>query len=105
MGSGEADAIREVPIKNYYSPSTTTTSNSTINSTFQFDYDWNKYTWPNTTYWTNTIYVDRYQVKCPEKGCKTFNWLVVDRITPCKNCGAKLKAVIEQADFEVPVDK
>lgn len=93
MGSGEGDAIRNVyvptvtqPANQMYWTDTTTTSNT-------FDYTW--------TYSTK-IYM--YQVKCPKRGCKKMNWLELDKITPCRNCGVKLKAVSEQADFEVPVD-
>lgn len=59
--------------------------------------------WPLTTYYGQVIY--KYQIKCPVKTCKTMNWLELDKITPCINCQTRLKAVSEQADFEVPVIK
>lgn len=56
-----------------------------------------KWTYPITT----TVY--KYQIICPAKGCGTSNWLELDVITPCTKCGAKLKAVSEKVDYEVPV--
>lgn len=61
-------------------------------------------TWPyyNTTWtYTNTVYL--YQVRCPRKGCRRYNWLELDKITPCSNCGSELKAVSKVADFEIEV--
>ena len=77
------------------------------------------YQWPsNYTYYTypypTTIY--KYQIQCPK--CKTMNWLQLDIITECtgyldketgpnkrkqSKCGASLKAVTRQADYELPV--
>lgn len=59
---------------------------------------------PSTTYnwtYTNTIYL--YQVRCPRKGCRRYNWLELDKITPCSNCGSELKAVSKKPDFEIEV--
>ena len=57
----------------------------------------------NWTYpYTNTIYL--YQIKCPKSSCKKMNWLKLDTITGCINCGAKLKAVSEQAEYEIEVE-
>lgn len=63
---------------------------------------WPTYNWP--TYWTNIVYIDRYQIRCPRKGCRRYNWLELDKITPCVNCGSELKAVSKKADFEIEVD-
>lgn len=98
MSSGEADVI------NF-----TIKGNSTINE------DW----WKNTStysniYWNNTNTVYYYQITCPK--CNTLNWAEVDKIITCKGetqarnnrkvpCGARIKAVLEQVDFEVPVTK
>jgi phage FluMu protein Com len=68
-------------------------------------YPYTNWSWP---YWNysvpTTIY--KYQVKCPR--CNTMNWLELDKITTCTGpkrlCGAKLKAVTKQADYEVPVN-
>lgn len=56
------------------------------------------YWWPS---YPTTIY--KYQIKCPR--CGTFNWLELEKIEVCRKpkCGAKLKAVTKEADFEVPV--
>lgn len=102
MSSGESDAVRFItvdntnpPGDNYYSPSVTGPKSN------YWYYDWpntsNNFTW---TY-NHTIY--KYQIKCPATKCKKMNWLELDKITPCVNCGMKLKAVSEQADFEVEV--
>ena len=69
------------------------------------------YIWPGTgtvdTYrwgWSYPATVYMYQVKCPKRGCKTTNWLELDKISPCKKCGSNLKAVSMKADFEIEVD-
>ena len=65
---------------------------------------------PNTTTYYNysytaTIYM--YELNCPR--CKHRNWGEIDKIIECKgkigkrNCGAKLKAVSQIVDYEVPV--
>lgn len=93
MGSGESDV-------KYIGVDTTSTAG-----------DWQKYfTAPSTaqwspsytTYYTSPIYM--YQVRCPKRGCRKMNWMQLDIITPCKNCGAKLKAVSEVPEFTIPVD-
>lgn len=66
----------------------------THGTSFYSDYT---YSWP---YYTNHYF---YQVKCPKKSCKTFNWLELDIIKACINCGSKLQAVSNKADFEIPV--
>jgi hypothetical protein len=47
----------------------------------------------------------KYQVKCPKSSCKTNNWLEIDKVKPCVKCGAKLKAVLNEADYEIPVER
>jgi hypothetical protein len=97
MGSGEAD-VSHLKI---------TATNKTADSNFYpvKDYDPNWYI-PSTT--ANYIYsytypVYKYQVRCPKRGCRQYNWLELEKITPCYNCGAKLKAVTEEPDFVIPV--
>jgi hypothetical protein len=75
-----------------------------INGTITNSYWWDGYTnYPYTgwTYYPQTIY--KYQIICPR--CKTSNWLELDTIVACagKKCNAKLKAVTQQADYEIPV--
>ncbi len=83
------------------------------------DYDYsitvpNGTTWPITPYTTGTFGntfdwytvtspVYMYQIKCPKRGCKKMNWLQLDKIAPCANCGMKLKAVAEKADAEITI--
>lgn len=57
----------------------------------------------NVSNWTVSYptYIYMYQIKCPK--CKTMNWLKLDTITPCTKCEAKLKAVSEQAEYEIAV--
>lgn len=57
------------------------------------------WTWPNTNYFASTIFM--YELKCPR--CKTRNWGQIDAIVSCKKCTAKLKAVSQEVDFEIPV--
>lgn len=71
--------------------------------------NWNNY-YSNWTY-TNTIYL--YQIICPR--CNSQNWGEIDKVVQCKGiipaakrtrkqiCNAKLKAIKEKVDFEVPV--
>jgi len=92
MSGGESDAVKYVPVSNYV-PFTPTIepypyTGNTTTSNILYNY-------------TSTIY--KYQIKCPGRGCKTFNWLEIDKISPCVKCGLKLKAVSEQADFEIEV--
>lgn len=90
MGSGESD-VRYIGVAN------TPTYNSA------YDVIGNNTSTVNSFYYDYHIYL--YQVKCPKRSCKTNNWLQLNVITPCRKCGARLKAVNEQADFEVPVDQ
>lgn len=60
---------------------------------------------PNYYYWSTPVTVYKYQVKCPKQSCKKMNWLELDKITPCTKCGAKLKAVSEQAEFEIAIEE
>lgn len=99
MSSGEADAYR-VTITN--------TAKTGSNSNY-YPHD----TWTNpttSTYsWSYTYPIYYYQVTCPK--CKNTLWAEQDKITTCegklarKICGAKIKAVIEQVDYEIPVIK
>ena len=57
-------------------------------------------------YWGAPTIIYMYQITCPKRACKKTNWMQLNIITPCSKCGAKLKAVSEQADFfEIPVGK
>jgi len=106
MGSGESDArlmagavneVKVVPV----SPTVTKPifQNNIIRT--GTNTSWDNYTSGYT--WTYTTNVYLYQIKCPQKTCRKMNWLELDKITPCNNCGSKLKAVSEIADFEVKV--
>lgn len=91
MGSGESDA-RIISID-------TTNTTSPVNN-------WNYwyYTVPSTTNWyPNTIYM--YQIQCPKKTCRKFNWAQLDIVIDCVGCKSKLKAISEKVDYEVPVNK
>ena len=93
MSSGEADAYT-----------------FTVNSNTTPINDW----WtPSTTTWTTgTSYIYMYQITCPR--CEHLNWGQVDQIITCKgerqarnnkrvSCGARIKAVLDTVDYEVPV--
>lgn len=101
MGSGEGDAVREITVNN----TANTPIGNGITTTTAYPYD--TYWGTGVSTWSYPYYITvyKYQIKCPVRACKTRNWLEIDKITPCTSCGAKLKAVSEQADFEVPVDK
>ena len=104
MGSGEGDAIREVVVNNNSVTTPTPKYNTYTGTGSSISIGGN--TWPNNTYWyypTTTVYL--YQIKCPASKCRKMNWLEIDKIKPCVGCGARLKAVSEQADFEVAVDR
>lgn len=66
-------------------------------------YPYTYYTYPYWSYPSFQATIYKYQIICPR--CHTNNWLELDKITMCTKtkCGAKLKAVINQADYEVPV--
>ena len=64
---------------------------------YWYPYKWWDYTYPQT----KTIY--KYQVACPS--CKKNNWLELEVIIRCTGCRAKLKAVLDEADFTIPVSK
>lgn len=99
MGSGEADAIRDIAITN--------TKNTLYNTLTYPYYDSTTTTTPFTSTWTYGTYIYLYQIKCPKRGCKTNNWLELGKVTPCIECGSKLRAVAAEdiADFETVVDK
>lgn len=67
---------------------------------------WDNTTTGNThyTYWSYPNYVYLYQIRCPKKSCKTYNWLQIDVITECTGCRSKLKAIRDQADYEIPIN-
>ena len=106
MSSGEADTF-SIRITG---DSATTTSYGDWTKTFATSTtEW------SPTYWYNYNYsVYYYQITCPK--CKTLNWAEVDKIVTCKgttqarnnrtvSCGAKLKAVLDTVDYEIPVTK
>lgn len=100
MGSGEGDAIRDITITDKTPPVVNNTSWSTYDT-------WPTTTTTNTMYYTYTNNVYLYQIKCSKRGCKTFNWLELNKVTPCVACGSKLRAIAAEdiADFETVVDK
>lgn len=59
----------------------------------------------NTIWYSNPTTVYLYQIFCPKRGCKEPNWLQLDTMKECVNCGSMLKAVAKKADYEVEVDK
>lgn len=82
----------------------TRTSDSTVKHWWEYDRGTTtaNFTYPTSTwYYSSPIYM--YQVFCPVRKCKTANWLQLDTMKPCTNCGAKLKAVSSKADYEVEV--
>lgn len=96
MGSGESD-IRYIKID---TSNTVTTTGSIVKDSYYIDSgtsNWN-YNW-----WTYPTVIYKYQVRCPKRGCKTFNLLELDTTTPCTNCGSKLRAVADIPDFTIPV--
>lgn len=112
MSSGESDAYalaKTLTQSNDYDYSVTVRENTwsdiptkTIvngNYTVGTTSNWSDYnyftTWPSVVYY--------YQIRCPKKGCKVYNWVELDKVKPCYKCGSRLKAVSEQVDFEVPV--
>ena len=83
-------------------------NNNSVTTSDSYTGDWwnptTTPTYPQYTYWYNyspTIYM--YQIKCPK--CQTMNWAQLDTIKICtgNKCVAKLKAVSNQADYEIPV--
>lgn len=78
-----------------------------LNNGLSYTYADNTWTTPYTTTWTYTNTVYMYQLLCPR--CSTPNWGELDKIIICKGkigrklCSAKLKAIKEVVDFEVPV--
>lgn len=96
MGSGEGDAIRDVKVWN---------NNSNATNTYPLG---QSYTWPSTTtnmQWSYSTPVYYYQIKCPKRGCKTYNWLELNKVKPCTNCSSKLRAIAaaDVADFETVI--
>lgn len=62
----------------------------------------NNLTYSNWLYqWKEYVYL--YQVQCPKRSCKTMNWLELDKVKECTKCSSRLKAVSDDADFEVKV--
>lgn len=99
MGSGESD-VAHIKVAAMIDNKT----NSLPTSNFgYYNNEWDKY-WGNSTYtWTYPTTIYKYQVRCPKRGCKTFNWLELDKTTPCTECGSKLRAVSDTPDFTIPV--
>jgi hypothetical protein len=89
MGSGESD-VKSITINQSHLKNFSGTGYSDNIASFGYS-------------WGPKIYL--YQIKCPKTGCKKFNWLELDKITGCYNCGAKLKAVLEEPDFTIPVQR
>lgn len=78
---------------------------SDTSDTYYWDPSWQTWTQPSYSYYTYSATVYLYQVKCPKRACKKMNWMQLNMVTPCKGCGAKLRAIKEedQADFDIPV--
>lgn len=116
MSSGEADY--RIDVSNVTTPPLQSNiplrGNSQTNASWDgsYYYDW----YPRTTYtsyvsWTTTVYM--YQLICPR--CGKTNWGQIDTVVECSGelktfgskkrvkCGAKIKAVKEKVDYEVPV--
>jgi hypothetical protein len=77
---------------------------------FYIDNGYQTWTQPNTYTWSYASTVYMYQLICPR--CNTTNWGQIDKTITCSGkvgpkskqyCGAKLKAIKEVVDFEVPV--
>ena len=85
------------------------TYNVAVNSGDPPVYRYDNWTIPtSSTYsWSYTTTVYMYQLICPR--CFEPNWGEIDKVVTCKGkiskkaCGAKLKAIKEVVDFEVPV--
>lgn len=103
MGSGESD-IRYITVdtsnttartgqitKDYYNPT------KTWDNTFWVD---SNYSW-----WAYPTVIYKYQVRCPKRGCRAYNWLELDTTTPCVKCGSKLRATADIPEFTIPVNK
>ena len=76
----------------------------TIPNLSNYNYYTDTTTSNNVNWWgTYKEYVYLYQIQCPKRSCKTMNWLELDKVKECANCDSRLKAVADDADFEVKV--
>lgn len=99
MGSGEGDAAKyTVVVKDTTFRNNTATYENNNNNLYLDNNTTSDFFYYN---WTPHIYL--YQIFCPKRGCKTTNWLQLDKVTPCVKCGSTLRAVSDRADFEVPI--
>jgi phage FluMu protein Com len=108
MSSGEADTFSIKITGEYPEP---VQRHGDWTSSMTTTTEWSPTYWYNYN-WATSIYY--YQITCPK--CKTLNWAEVDKIVACKgttqarnnrvvSCGAKLKAVLDTVDYEIPVTK
>jgi hypothetical protein len=108
MSGGESDAIKYIPVDTRNTPapveykSADLKNTSTTSNSFQFTGSTSAVYPPWYWYGSTTVY--KYQIKCPIKTCKRINWLELDKITPCFECGCKLKAVSQIADYEIEIN-
>lgn len=98
MSSGEADAVSIYTVN---VDSTSGINEPTFTTNTTTTWGWGNNSWPNSWWYTNTIYL--YQLLCPKPRCKTYNWCELDKTVACKKCGSLLKAVSSKADYEIPV--
>jgi len=99
MGGGESD-VAHLRV---------TTTDKGVSAHYKFtNTDWDEgWASPTTTGTSTYVYsptvVYKYQIRCPKKGCKTFNWLELNKIEPCTACGARLRAVDDDSDFTISI--
>lgn len=101
MGSGEGDVAqyRVVVNSNKETDSFPRTIPNSWGTGTAGSSDWYS---PTFTYsWPTWIFM--YQIRCPKRSCKTYNWLEIEKVTPCRGCGSTLKAVLSVPDYEVPI--
>ena len=70
-----------------------------IGDYWHYPYTWHSWDWSTYPY-SKTIY--KYQLICPR--CGKTNWAEIDKVVVCA-CGARLKAVTNKVDYEIPVNK
>lgn len=105
MGSGE-DSVHHLKV--HLDETTSAISSTTYDTVTQGNTSNNLAyynNWPYSWYINYPSVIYKYEVKCPQRGCKSRNWLELDTTTPCTKCGAKLRAVADVPDFTIPISK